>query len=146
MKRLFAALALTIAASFVAAGSAPQSAGGLDNEPKATPAYGVLVLRKAAVEAELADLSSKLTDGSMDVRAKRFELNAIGREMERMRNVARDSVPKLTNTYGNLILSKVALEVELNGLLNNYTSEYPAVKKKRVELAALAREIENLLK
>ena len=146
MKRLFAVLGLTIAVSFIAAGSAPQSAGGLDHEPKATPAYAVLVLRKAAVEADLADLSSKLTDSSMDVRSKRFELNAISREMERMRDVARDSVPRLTNTYGNLILSKVALEVELNGLLNNYTPEYPHVKKKRSELAALEREIEHLLK
>ena len=64
----------------------------------------------------------------------------------RMRNVSRESVHMLTNTYGNLILSKVALEVELNGLLNNYTPEYPKVKKKRVELAALEREIESLLR
>ena len=58
MKRLFAALALTIAASFVAAGTAPHSAGGSTNDLKATPAYAVLVIRKAAVEADLADLSS----------------------------------------------------------------------------------------
>jgi uncharacterized protein involved in exopolysaccharide biosynthesis len=146
MKRLFAALALTIAISFVVAGSAPQSTGGFTNDPKATPAYAVLVLRKAAVEADLADLSSKLTSSSIDVQAKRFELNAISQEMERMRNVARNSVSRLSNAYGNLILSKVALEVELHGLLNNYTAEYPDVKKKRVELAALEREIENLLK
>jgi uncharacterized protein involved in exopolysaccharide biosynthesis len=146
MRRLFAALALTLAASFVADGFAPQPSGGFNNDPKATPAYSVLVLRKAAVEAELKDLSSRLTDGSLGVRAKRFELGAISREMERMQSVARESVPKLSNAFGNLILSKVALEVELNGLLNNYTPEYPGVKKKRVELAALEREIENLLK
>jgi uncharacterized protein involved in exopolysaccharide biosynthesis len=146
MKRLLAALALTIAASFVAAGFAPQSSVGFNDDPKTTPAYAVLVLRKAAVEADLADLSSKFTDGSMDVRAKRFELNAIGREMDRMQTVVRGSVSRLSNTYGNLILSKVALEVELNGLLHNYTPEYPDVKKKRVELTALEREINNLLK
>lgn len=146
MKRLFATLAFTIAVSFVTVGSAPQSAGGFTNNPKATPAYAVLVLRKAVVAADLADLSSKLTSSSVGVGDKQFELNAISREMERIQNVAQDSVPKLSNTYGNLILSKVALEVELNGLLNNYTPEYPDVKKKRVELAALEREIENLLK
>lgn len=146
MKRLFAALALTIAAAFVAAASVPQSAGEFTNDPKTTPAYSVLVLHKAAIEADLADLSSKLTNDSMGVRAKRFELDAISREMERMRSVAHESVPKLSNAYGNLILSKVALEVELNGLLNNYTPEYPDVKRKRAELAALEREIDNLLK
>jgi len=146
MKRFFAVLTITLAASFVAAGSTPQSAGGSSDDPKASPAYVVLVLRKAAVEADLVDLSSKFTDGSVDARAKRFELNVISREMDRVQTVARDSVPKLSNAYGNLILSKVAVEVELNGLLNNYTPEYPDVKKKRAELAALEREIENLLK
>lgn len=146
MKRLFTALAITIATSFVAAGYVPQSAGGFTNDPRATPAYSVLVLRKVAVEADLAALSSKLTGSSVGVQAKRFELNAISREMDRMRNVARDSAPKLTNAYGNLILSKVALEVELNGLLDSYTPEYPDVKKKSAELIALGREIEKLLK
>ncbi len=146
MKRFFTVLTITLVASFVAAGATPQSAGGSSDDPKASPAYAVLVLRKVSVEADLADLSSKLTDGSMDVRAKRFELNAISREMSRMQTVARGRVPKLSNAYGNLILSKVALEVELNGLLNNYTAEYPDVKKKRAEIAALEREIENLLK
>ena len=146
MRRLLAALALTTATSAIAAGSAPQSAGGFINDPKTTPAYAVLVLRKATVEADLADLSSKLTGGSMDVRAKRWELDAISREMERMQNVSRDSVPRLSDAYGNLILSKVALEVEMQGLLNSYTPEHPDVKKKRAKLAALEREIENLLK
>lgn len=146
MKRLFAALALTTAASFAAAGSAPQSAGGFTNDPKATPAYAVLVLRRAAVEADLADLSSRLTDDSRDVRAKRFELDVISREMGRMHKVGRGGVSKLSNAYGNLVLSKVALEVELNELLNSFTPEYPDVKKKKAELAALGREIENILK
>ena len=146
MKRFFAVFTITLAASFVAVAFAPQSVRGFTNDPKATPAYSVLVLRKAAVEADLADLSSKLTDDSVGVRAKRFELNAISREMDRMQTVARDSVPKLSNAYGNLILSKVALEVELNGLLNNYTSKYPDVKKKMAEIDALEREIGNLLK
>ena len=146
MKRLCAALAFAVAASFVAAGSTPRPAGGVPHDPKTTPAYGVLALRKAAVEADLADLSSKLTEDSRDVRARRFELSAIGREMERMRKVGRGDVPKLSNTYGALILSKVALEVELDGLLSSFTPEYPEVKRKRVELAALERELADILK
>ena len=146
MKRLFAALTLTVAASFVAAGSAPQSTGDFPNDPKASPAYAVLVLRRAAVAADLAGLSSRFTDDAWEVRDKRFELSALSREMERMQKVGRGNVPKLTDAYGNLILSKVALEVELNGLLSSYTPEFPHVKKKRVELAALEREIESLVK
>ncbi|MFL6331722.1 MAG: hypothetical protein ACJ754_00090 [Pyrinomonadaceae bacterium] len=146
MKRLFAVLTLTLAASFVAAGAVPQSAGDFPADPKASPAYAVLVLQKAAVEGELADLSSKFTDGSRVVRAKRFELTSLKREMGAMQTVGRDNVSKLSSAYGNLILNKVALEVELNGLLSNFTSDHPEVKKKRVELTALEREIENILK
>ena len=146
MNRLFAALALTIAASCVAAGAAPQSAGGFADDPKATPAYAVLVLRKAAVVADLSDLSSKLTDDSREVRDRRVELATLGREMERMRQVGRYDIPKLSEAYGKLILSKVALEVELHGLLDSFTPEHPDVKRKRVELAALSREIEKLLR
>jgi uncharacterized protein involved in exopolysaccharide biosynthesis len=146
VKRFFAVLTITLAASFVAAGPAPQSAGGSSNDPKASPAYAVLVLRKAAVEADLADLSSKFTDGSRDIRAKRLELNSLIREMETMQKVGRNNVPRLSNAYGNLILSKVSLEVELEDLLGRLTPEHPGVKKKRVELDALTREIEKLLR
>jgi uncharacterized protein involved in exopolysaccharide biosynthesis len=146
MRRVLSVLALMVVASCVAVGRVPQSADGLPTDPKATPAYGVLVLRKAAVEAELEDLSSRLTASSRNVRAKRFELNAVSDEMEAMRGVGRDSVSKLSSTYGNLILSKVALEVELNELLGSVTPEHPEVKKKKAELAALEREIENILK
>jgi len=51
----------------------------------------------------------------------------------------------LSTTFGSLILSKVALEVELN-LLVRLTSKHPDVKKKRTELAVLEREITNVLR
>ena len=53
---------------------------------------------------------------------------------------------KLSTTFGSLILSKVALEVELNDLLVRLTSEHPDVKKKRIELVVLEREITNVLR
>jgi len=40
----------------------------------------------------------------------------------------------------------VALEVELNELLGSLSSQHPDVKKKRLELAALERELENVLR
>jgi uncharacterized protein involved in exopolysaccharide biosynthesis len=66
--------------------------------------------------------------------------------MDRMRAVEKSRVSKLSNTYGTLILSKVVLEVELNDLLTHLTPQHPDVTKKRLELAALEREIENLLR
>jgi uncharacterized protein involved in exopolysaccharide biosynthesis len=146
MKRILAAIALTVVASYAVVGYAPQSAEGLSSEPKTTPAYGVLVLHKVAVEAELADLSAAFTSQHPDLQRKRFELRAISREMERMLAIEKSSVPKLSSTYGNLVLRKVALEVELEDMLGSFTLQHPDIKRKRVELAALKREIEKILR
>jgi len=146
MKRILAAIALTVVASYAVVGYAPQSAEELSGDPKTTPAYGVLILRKVAVEAELADLSAAFTSQHPDIQRKRFELSAISREMERMLAVVKSGMPKLSSTYGNLILRKVALEVELEDMLGSLTSQNPDIKRKKVQLAALEREIEKILR
>ena len=73
-------------------------------------------------------------------------LHAIRLEMNRMRALEKSQLSNLSATFGRLILSKVSLEVELNDLLVCLTSEHPNVKKKRVELAVLEREITNVLR
>lgn len=145
MKRFLTALTLTVAGSFAVTGYTQQSAERLQSDPKATPAYGAMVLRKAAVEAELAHLSMMFKSGHPHVESKRFELSAVSREMERMQAIEKSRAPKLSDTYANLILRKVALEVELNDLLSSFKPQHPDVKKKRVELDTLTREIEKIL-
>jgi uncharacterized protein involved in exopolysaccharide biosynthesis len=146
MKKFLAVLAITIATSYVAAGFTGQTAAGQSNAAKAAPAYEVLVLRKVALKAELANLSSRFTDTSPTLEARRFELSIITRELQSMQKIQSADVPKLSGVYGNLILRRVALEVELDGLLRSYTPQHPDVNKKRVELDALQRELSERLK
>ncbi len=146
MKRLVIALALIGCASHMVLGFAPQSADPLSVNPKMTPAYELLVLRRVAVETALMDLSSQFTSESSQVRAKRFELSVVNREMARMQRSERARVPKLSVTYGNLLLRRVDLEVELNEMRGRFTSEHPDVKRKRAEISFLASEIDMLLK
>lgn len=145
MKRLPVALALTIVLSSVIVGYTQQRVEAMPSDPKATPAYRVLVLRKSAVEAELVELSAMFTGQHPDVLNKRFELDAIGVEMEKMEVLKKFRAPKLSDIYGNLVLRKVSLEVELNNLLRSFKPQHPAVEKKRVEMAAIKRELENTL-
>jgi uncharacterized protein involved in exopolysaccharide biosynthesis len=142
MKTLIIAIAFALSAG-VAVGYQPQTV--LSSAPETTPAYGVLVLRKAAVEAEFANLSETVTSTHPSIVSKRFELRVLAREMNKLRAIDASRVPKLSSTFGSLILNKVALEVELNELRGNFTSSHPDVKKKRLELAVLEREIEKLL-
>jgi uncharacterized protein involved in exopolysaccharide biosynthesis len=145
MKQFLAAIALSVAASSVVAGCEPQSAQE-SIAPETTPAYAVLVLRKAAVEADLAQLTEMVTSTHPSVGSKRFELHALSLEMKRMLAVNQSRTAKLSSSVGSLILSKVALEVELNELSSRFTAQHPDVKRKRLELAALEREIENILR
>lgn len=146
MKEFLIAIALAVGAAGVVVGHEPQSAERFSTAPETTPAYGVLVLRKVTLKSELADLSGTLTSAHPRVHSKRFELRAISREMNKMRAVDKSCVSKLSSTVGGLILRKVAVEVELNELMASFTSEHPDVKKKRLELTALEREIENVLR
>jgi uncharacterized protein involved in exopolysaccharide biosynthesis len=146
MKGLLVAIALAVGASGIVVGNELQSADCLSSAPEATPAYGALVLRKAKVEAELSKLSQELTNEHPSLDSKRFELRAIRREMAKMRAVETPHVSKLSSAVGNLILSKVALQVELNDLLVRLKPQHSDVTKKEFELATLAREIENVLR
>lgn len=146
MKQFLVAIALLVAASSVVVGRAPQSAERLSTSPETTPAYAVLVRRKAAVEAELAQLSEQATYKHPSIASKRFELHAIRAEMNKLLAVEQSQAAKLSSSVGGLILSKVALEVELNDLSGRLTFQHPDVEKKRLELAALEREIENILR
>lgn len=146
MKRLVIVLVLIGFASHMVFGYAPQSGDAPSVNPKMTPAYELLVLRKVAVETALTDLSSQFTSESSQVINKRFELSLVTLEMDRMQRSERAQVPRLSVTYGNLLLRKVDLEVEFNEMRSQLTSEHPEVKRKRAEIGFLAREIDLLLK
>lgn len=145
MKTLIIAIALVISVAGVAFGFEPQSAEALSSAPETTPAYGVLVLRKAAVESELAVLSETVTTAHPSFVSKRYELRALAREMNKLRAIDKSRVTRLSSTVGDLILHKVALEVELNNLQGSFTFSHPDLKKKKLEFAVLEREIQKLL-
>ena len=146
MRRFLAALTLVVAASQAAPGQSPQSPAGAPGGPETTPAYASLVMRKAAAEAELADLLGKFKARHPIVESKQFELRAIGLEMSRMLVTGKARAHKLTDAYGQLVLRRVALRVELYDLRSRFTPRHPDVKKVEVEAAALDREIEGILR
>ena len=146
MKQFLVAIALAVGPFGVVVGYAAESDKHISSSPETTPAYGVLVLRKVAVESELANLSERLTSEHPSVKRKRFELRALKLEMRKMRTVEKSRVAKLSSTMGSLILNKVALEVDLNDLQGSLTSQHPDLKKKSRDLATLKREIESVLR
>ncbi len=53
-------------------------------DPKSTPAYGQLALRKATIEAELQNMKTTLKEKNPDVIAKQAELDSVKREMDQI--------------------------------------------------------------
>ena len=147
MKYLLASAAFVlIASSTLAHAQQSPSPGSSACDAKTTPAYGVLVLRKADLEAELQMMLARFTEAHPDVRLKKIELDVLEREMKRMETVAQEGLPKFTATYGNLILHQVKVEVELETLMAQLSEQHPDVKNKRAELDILKREIDKVLR
>ena len=144
MKRICAAVALLIIASFVS--YAQDTTSESVSDAKTTSAYSMLILRKVAVEAALQEVLSENTSDHPSARTKRCELDVLNSEMEKMAETAASNLVKLSSGFGTLILQKVKLASELQALLLEYTSDYPSVKLKRVELSLLEREIAKIMK
>ncbi|HMH45006.1 MAG TPA: hypothetical protein VK557_16070 [Pyrinomonadaceae bacterium] len=145
MKTFLACVSLMIAASYTGFGQSQSSHPELRGDARATPAYEILVLRKVAVETDLDDLRARFTSDSELVKAKRLELTFIVREMERLQTAKEAALSKLTTTYGDLLLRRVSLEVQLQNLREHFTSDSPDFKRVRTELAVLNRETAKLL-
>jgi hypothetical protein len=144
MKSFLACASLLIAASFTGFGQSQSSNPEIRADARATPAYELLVLQKVAVETDLYDMRARFTNDFEPVKAKRLELTLVTREMERLQTINEAALPKLTATYGHLLLRRVSLEVQLQNLSEHFTSDSPDIKRVRAELAVLARETAKL--
>lgn len=143
MKRIFAAVALLIIASFVT--YAQQAPGESVSDVKTTSAYSMLILRKVAVEAALQQVLSEYTSDHPSAQIKQFELDVLNSEMEKMAGTVASNLVKLSSGYGTLILQKVKLASEMQALLLEYTSDHPDVKLKAVELNLLENELVKIM-
>ena len=141
MRRILIAVAIGIVSCYVALGFPPQIP-----DSKATEAYQLLVLRKIAVAADLVDLTKRYSTDSQLVQSKRFELELISREIDRLLNVDSVIAAKLSANYGKLIIKKVDQEVELYILERVFTAQHPRVTRTRVTIALLEREIQGMLR
>ena len=141
MRRILIAVAVGLVTCYAVLALPPQT-----SDPKSTDAYRVLTLHKIAVAADLVDLTTRYSPGSPLVQSKRFELEMISREIERLLSIDLALVPRLSANYGKLLLKKVDLEVELNSLERVFTAQHPRVTRTRVTIGLLDRETESMLR
>lgn len=96
----------------------------------------MLYAREVAVAAELENMLTKYTPSYPGVRNKQFELDVVTREAAKLLLTAPERLDRLSAAYGDIVLRKVALEVEVRDILTNYKARHPIVREK---LSALSR-------
>jgi len=141
MRRILIAVAVGLVTCYAVLALPPQT-----SDPKATEAYQVLVLRKVAVAAALADLNTRYSPKSPLIQSKQFEFEMISMEIERLLSMDLAVLPKLSTNYAQLLLKKVDLQVELNTLERVLTIQHPRIRQARVTIGLLEREIEAMLR
>jgi len=145
MKSISILMVLTVMLGITALASGQQSVGTLP-DVKATPAYEMLIVRRAAIRAELVEQKETLTSHHPDVERTGYEFSLLNIEIEKMLASERSQISKLSRVYGQLILRKIDLQVGEHDLRNQLTLTHPDLKKKRIELDAIQQEIDDLLR
>jgi hypothetical protein len=145
MKSISILMVLTVVLAVTALASGRQSVVTLP-DVKATPAYEMLIVRRAAIRAELVEQKETLTSHHPDVERTRYEFSLLDIEIEKMLASERSQISKLSRVYGHLILRKIDLQVGEHDLRNQLTLTHPDLKKNRLELDAIQQEIDDLLR
>ena len=144
MKRLLLVLALAFA--FFPAATRSQKVSELEQNPKTTQAYSMLIQHKVKLQAELESLLSEYSSVWPQSKKVQFELDTLKAEMKKMAEVEESKVIKLTSGFGSLILRRIVLATEVHVLLEEEGSEWPTYKLKQRELELLDKEIEKLMR
>lgn len=134
MKHFTACVALLFV--LAAAVAAQDVKPGAPTRAEDTQAYRMLSARRAAAEAELEKMLTMYTRTFPAVRSKQYELDVIEREAARMLVTEQPLLGRLSATYGDLVLRRIALEVEVRDALTSYRPQHPLVREK---LNALSR-------
>lgn len=134
MRRLM--LCVGLLCVLTAGTSAQEAAPCAPARAEETRAYTMLREREAAAQAELEKMLAAYTPTFPGVRSRQFELEVIAREAARILSTEQSRLERLSAAYGELVLRRVALEVEVRDALASYTPRHPLVREK---LSALSQ-------
>ena len=113
---------------------------------KATLAYEVLIVKRAALKTELLVQRERFTSDHPDVQRTNHELALLNNEIERLLLTPTSQMSKLSGVYGDLLLRKIDLQAEAHQLRSQVTSTHPELRRKQIEIMSVQQEIEDLLR
>ncbi len=136
---------VVIAAAMLFAISAAAQEKGAVGSAKASAAYAEVLLRKTELAAEVEAIGPDHTDESPKMIDLRFEIAGLERYLAKMLTLVPGDTPRLTTALGKLIVKRMALDAELNGLSRTLNPAHPDYKRAQRRLAVFDAAIKDIL-
>lgn len=112
---------------------------------KSSPAYAALVLHRTTVRAELEEMLVTYTEDFPKVVDARHEIDLINFELSRLLDTKVTESCRLSDSLGELMLKKTAIDMQLWNLKKKYNNDHPDVLRAKKKLEIYEKAVAEIL-
>src|SRR6476661_350708 len=122
------------------------SPAAADNQAaRSSPAFSEVILRRAEIESELESLLMEFTEEYPKVKADRYTLAQLQKQLDILLAVKPAEASKLTLALGKLMVKKVELDTDLWSLQQSLADGHPDVKRAKKKVEIFDKAIKEIL-
>jgi uncharacterized protein involved in exopolysaccharide biosynthesis len=112
---------------------------------KSSPAYSALILQRTIIRAELEEMLVTYTEDFPKVKDARHEIDLINFALSRLLDTKVTDSCKLSDSLGQLLIKKTAVEMELYNLKKKYKDDHPDVLRTKRKLDIYEKAVVEIL-
>lgn len=112
---------------------------------KSSPAYSALVLQRTAIKAELEEMLVTYTEDFPKVKDARHEIDLLNFSLTRLLDTKITDSCKLSDALGQLMIKKVAVEMQLYNLKKKYKDDHPDVQRTKRKLDIYNKAVAEIM-
>jgi hypothetical protein len=142
---LAACFALTLLTATVPAQKPQTIAPVISQAVRGSAAYSEVILRRTEVESELESLLLEFTEDYPKVKANRYMLTQLQKQLDTLAATKPGDVAKLTLALGKLMVKKVELDTDVWSLQQTLADGHPDVKRAKRKVEIFDKAIKEIL-
>ncbi len=112
---------------------------------KSSPAYSALVLQRTVIKAELEEMLVAYTEDFPKVKDARHEIDLINFSLTRLLETKVPDSCKLSDSLGQLMIKKIAVEMQVYFLKKKYNDDHPEVQRAKRKLDIYEKAVAEIL-
>ena len=125
--------------------AAPAINAGENLQVRSSAAFAEVVLRRAELEAELESLLMEFTEEYPKVKANRYSIGLLQKQLDVLLATKPGDASKLTLALGKLMVKKVEFDTDLWSLQQNLADGHPDVKRAKRKVEIFDKAIKDIL-